>query len=68
MEEKEILMPVLVLCDGCRNCERLDIRVKQEKLFAGDELVSFSNQLMCTYLYECKRYAKIVDKAINEGR
>ena len=67
MEEKEITMPVRVLCDGCRNCERLDIRVKTTKLYADGDVVCFANELMCTYLNECKGYAEIVKKAMNIG-
>ena len=66
MEEKEILMPVLVLFDGCRDCERLDIRVDQKKLYADGEIVAKTNDLRCTSLYECKRYVKIVEKAMNK--
>ena len=61
IKETTVEMPVKVLCKACKDCERLDIRVKTEKLYAGGECVETQNTLICTNLNECKMYAHLVN-------
>ena len=64
MKEIEVMMPIKVLCEGCANCDRLDIHVRNEKLYAEGEEVGSYNYLRCTYLSECKHYAEMVRKVM----
>lgn len=66
IKETTIEMPITVLCKACKDCERLDIRVKTEKLYAGDECVATQNTLICTNLNECKMYANLVNMIITK--
>lgn len=71
MEEQKISeiyidMPVKVLFEGCRGCDRLDILVKQNNLYADGEMVATENELRCTNLYECERYANMVKKIMEK--
>ena len=66
--EKEILLPVTVLWDGCKDCDRLDIHVSQQKLYADGEKVGTENRLYCSSLHECKRYAEMVARMMDNGR
>lgn len=66
IQEKEVEMPVLVISEECRNCERLDIAVKTDKLFADGECVDTLNNLRCINVYECKKYAELARKIMEE--
>ena len=66
IKETTIEMPITVLCKACKDCERLDIRVKTEKLFAGVICVGTQNTLICTNLSECKMYASLVNMIITK--
>ena len=66
IQEKEVEMPVLVLNETCRDCERLDIAVKTDKIFADGECVNTLNNLRCINVYECKKYAELARKIIEE--
>ena len=68
IKEIEVMMPVTVLYEGCANCERLDIYVRNEKLFADGEIVGTYNYLRCTNVYECKKYAELVRKIMDGGK
>lgn len=63
---KEIMMPVLVLWDGCADCDRLDILVKSTKLYADGEEAGTINELRCTSVYECKKWANHVLKIMSK--
>ena len=67
IKEREIKMPVMVLCTACKNCERLDITIQSNKMYADDEIVAIHNSLRCTYLNECKNYAELVKRIISEN-
>ena len=66
IKETTIEMPITVLCKACKDCERLDIRVKTEKLYAGGECVSTQNTLICKNRIECKMYANMVNMIIKK--
>ena len=66
IKETTIEMPITVLCKACKDCERLDIRVKTEKLYAGCKCVATQNTLICTNLIECKMYANLVNMIITK--
>ena len=66
IKETTIEMPITVLCKACKDCERLDIRVKTEKLYADGDCVGIQHTLICTNLYECKMYANLVNKIITK--
>lgn len=66
IQEKEVEMPVLVLSETCRNCKRLDIEIKTGKRFADGKCVDTLNNLRCIHVYECKKYAEMVRKIIEE--
>ena len=66
IKETTIEISITVLCKACKDCERLDIRVRTEKLYAGCECVGVNNTLTCTNLNECKMYANLVNMIITK--
>ena len=66
IEPIEIMMPVKVLCDGCKGCELLDITERKSEMYAEDEMVGTLNELRCTYVYDCVRKANMIRKVMEK--
>jgi len=61
-----INIPVLVLDDTCRTCEEFYIEMCEEKLYAGNECVSYEIQARCVHMRTCENMRKQILRGLED--
>lgn len=54
MSKNTILMPVIAICDECKDCPELEIGVSRTDLHGMEETI-YSNIIYCEHYEKCKR-------------
>lgn len=60
---KEIMMPVLVLDDDCKNCEYINIESEVKgRVYANEECVHQEIVIKCVDVYRCRKLLKRLEE------
>ena len=54
MSKNTILMPVIAICDECKDCPELKIGVSKTEIHNMED-TCYSNTIYCEYYEKCKR-------------